>query len=77
MVASSIPGVKDLIELSGRGIAVNPENLGELATIILGLMSDESTQIILGEKGRKYVVENHSWNGVARNILDICNNIIP
>jgi glycosyltransferase involved in cell wall biosynthesis len=77
MVASSIPGVKDLIELSGGGIAVNPENPEELATAILGLISDESTRAILGENGRKYVVENHSWNGVARKILEVCNDIIP
>jgi glycosyltransferase involved in cell wall biosynthesis len=76
IVASSIPGVKDLIEFSGGGIAVNPENPGELATAILGLISDESTRAILGEKGRKYVVENHSWNGVARKILEVCNDII-
>ncbi len=77
IVASSIPGVKDLIEFSGGGIAVNPENPGELATAILGLISDESTRAILGEKGRKYIVENHSWNGVARKILEVCNGIIP
>ena len=77
MVASSIPGVKDLIEFSGGGITVNPENPGELATAILGLISDESTRAILGEKGRKYVVENHSWNSVARKILEVCNDIIP
>ena len=56
---------------------MNPENPGELATAILGLISDESTRAILGEKGRKYVVENHSWNSVARKILEVCNDIIP
>ena len=77
IVASSIPGVKDLIEFSGGGITVNPENPGELATAILELIPNESTRAILGEKGRKYVVENHSWNSVARKILEICNDIIP
>ncbi len=75
-VASSIPGVKDLIEFSGGGIVVNPENPGELATAILELISDESTRAIMGEKGRKYVVENHSWNSVARKILEVCSDII-
>ena len=77
MVASDISGVKDLIEFSGGGISVNPENPEELATAILGLISDKFTQAILGEKGRKYVVENHSWDGVARKILEMCNDIIP
>jgi glycosyltransferase involved in cell wall biosynthesis len=65
------------LNYSGGGIAVNPENPEELATAILGLISDESTRAILGENGRKYVVENHSWNGVARKILEVCNDIIP
>ncbi len=77
IVASNIPGVKDLIEFSGGGILVNPENPEELATAIVKLISNESTRVILGEKGRKYVIENHSWNGVAKKILDICNDIIP
>jgi glycosyltransferase involved in cell wall biosynthesis len=30
----------------------------------------------MGDQGRKYVVENHSWDGVARQILDICHEIV-
>jgi glycosyltransferase involved in cell wall biosynthesis len=76
IVASSIPGVEDLIELSGGGISVPPENPEELAAAVVKLISDENTRALMGEKGRKYVVENHSWNGVVRKILDMCNDII-
>lgn len=76
IVASSIPGVKDLIELSGGGISVPPENPRELANAVVKLMLDQKTRNIMGEQGRKYVVENHSWDGVARKILDICNDIV-
>ncbi len=76
IVASSIPGVKDLIEFSGGGISVSPENPEELADAVVKLILNEKTRTLMGEKGRKYVVENHSWNGVARKILDICNDII-
>jgi hypothetical protein len=30
----------------------------------------------MGERGREYVVENHSWDGVARKILEICNDLV-
>ncbi|MFZ2498796.1 glycosyltransferase family 4 protein [Methanosarcina sp.] len=75
IVASSISGVKDLIESSGGGISVTPENPQELAAAVVKLISDENAQALMGEKGRKYVMENHSWNGVARKILAICNDI--
>jgi glycosyltransferase involved in cell wall biosynthesis len=76
IVASSIPGVKDLIELSGGGISVDPENPEELADDVVELILSEKTRTLMGERGRKYVVENHSWNGVARKILEICNDIV-
>jgi glycosyltransferase involved in cell wall biosynthesis len=76
IVASSIPGVKDLIEFSGGGISVSPENPEELANAVIELILDENTRTLMGERGCKYVVESHSWNEVARKILDICNDII-
>ena len=76
IVASNIPGVKDLIELSGGGISVSPEDPEELAVAVIKLILNENARALMGKKGRKYVVENHSWNGVARKILDMCSEII-
>jgi len=76
IVASSIPGVKDLLELSGGGISVSPENPDELANAVVELILDEKKRNLMGERGRKYVLENHSWERVTRKILDICNDII-
>ena len=75
IVASSISGVKDLIEASEGGIAVTPENPEELASAIMRLLSDENSRTLMGKKGRNYVVKNHSWEGVAKKILGICNDI--
>jgi glycosyltransferase involved in cell wall biosynthesis len=76
IVASNIPGVKDLIDLSRGGISVPSENPEELANAVVKLISDQEMRNIMGEQGRKYVFENHSWDGVARKILDICHEII-
>jgi glycosyltransferase involved in cell wall biosynthesis len=76
IVASDIPGVKDLIDLSGGGISVPSENPEELARAVIELISDQKMQNIMGEQGRKYVIENHSWDGVAKKILGICHEII-
>jgi glycosyltransferase involved in cell wall biosynthesis len=61
IVASGISGVKDLIEASGGGVSVTPEDPNELANAVVRLLLDESTRVLMGEKGRRYVVENHSW----------------
>jgi len=76
IVASSISGVRDLIESSGGGVSVTPENPEELAAAVVKLLLDENTRVLVGEKGRRYVVENHSWDGVARKILDMCKDLI-
>ena len=76
IVASSIPGVQDLIESSGGGIPVTPEDPEELANAVVRLLSDEEARVEMGKKGRKYVVENHSWDGVAGKILKICEDIV-
>lgn len=76
IVASGIPGVKDLIESSGGGISVTPENPGELADAIVKLISNGESRRLMGEKGRSYVLKNHSWDGVARKVMNICNDII-
>jgi glycosyltransferase involved in cell wall biosynthesis len=76
IVASSIPGVHDLIESSGGGISVTPEDPEELANAVVRLLSDEKARAEMGKKGRKYVVKNHSWDGVAGKILEICEDIV-
>ncbi|HEY3362114.1 MAG TPA: glycosyltransferase family 4 protein [Methanosarcina sp.] len=76
IVASSISGVRDLIESSGGGISVAPENPEELAAAVVKLLLDENARVLMGDKGRRYVVENHSWDGVARKILDMCKDIV-
>lgn len=76
IVASNIPGVKELIDLSGGGISVPSEDPRELANSVVKLISDQKMRDTMGEQGRKYVIENHSWDGVARKILDICHEII-
>ena len=76
IVASDIAGVKDLLDLSGGGISVPPEIPGDLANAVVELISDQNIRNAMGERGRKYVIENHSWDELARKILDICYEII-
>jgi len=76
LVASRIPGVKELIETSGGGISVRPEDPEELSTAVIKLLPDENTRNQMGKKGRNYIIENHSWESVARKVKDVCKQAV-
>jgi len=76
VVASDIPGVRHLLNKSDSGVLVEPENSEELAIAILKLLHNEELRKEMGMKGRKYIVENHSWGAAARKVADVCERSI-
>ncbi len=76
VVASNIPGVSDLLDKSGGGIAVTPENSREFADAVINLLQNKDLSKQMGANGRKYVVENHSWASVAKKVAKVCENVI-
>jgi len=75
-VASDIPGVKELLDYSGGGISVASEGSEDFANAILKLISNESLRNSMGKNGREYIVANHSWDSVARKVINICNDVL-
>ena len=71
VVASRIANL-ELIEQSNAGILVEPENPRELAAAVVNLLKDEKLRGQMGENGRKYVVEHHSWESVAIQVVTVC-----
>ena len=72
VVASNISGVSDVIEASGGGISVLPENLDALADGILKLLENPDLRLKMGSKGLSYVTENYSWYSVAKKVNEVC-----
>lgn len=72
VVASNISGVSDVLEASGGGIPVLPENPGALAEGILKLLENPDLRMKLGSKGLSYVTENYSWYSVAKKVNEVC-----
>jgi glycosyltransferase involved in cell wall biosynthesis len=58
------------------GILINPENPVDFANSILTLLDNPELMTNMGSNGRKYIVENHSWDSVARKVLQVCNKVI-
>ena len=72
VIASDIEEVRRLLQESKAGICVGPESPGELANAIVGLLRDSKTRDRMGESGRRYVVENGSWENTARKVFGVC-----
>lgn len=50
------------------GILVDPERPEEVADAIVTLLGNRELREEMGENGRRYVVENRSWEAVAREV---------
>lgn len=71
VIATKTNGL-EILEEKGAGLLVNPENSQELADAITRLLEDPALRRQMGENGRKYVVEDRSWESVAKKVAEVC-----
>jgi len=76
VVVSDIEGVSDLLRMVNAGIAVEPDNPQQLAQATVKLLYDQELGKQLGENGRKYMVENQSWESVAKRVAAVCEEVV-
>ena len=76
VVASNISGVSDVLEASGGGIPVLPENPNALAEGIIKVLENPGLGKKLGSKGLSYVTENYSWYSVAKKVNEVCKSVL-
>ena len=75
VVSSKISGL-EYLEEKKLGFLTNVGNGEELAQYILRLLRDPFLRKQMGEKGRKYVLENRSWESVTNQVADICKKLL-
>ena len=68
VVATNTQDFKALEEYNA-GILVDPEKPEEVADAIITLLKNKELREEMGNNGRKYVVENRSWESVAREVV--------
>lgn len=71
VIATDSEDFKALYEFNA-GILVNPENLEELSSKTVSLLTNDNLRKNMGDNARKYALENHSWSHVAK---DVYNNL--
>jgi glycosyltransferase involved in cell wall biosynthesis len=62
VIWSDQPAIREAT--GGIGMAVPPGDVEALRTAMLHLMDDPAERVRLGEAGREWVEQNHSWDGV-------------
>ncbi len=74
IVASNSPGLENVIQESGAGIACDTKE--EFIEAIVKIISDPLLSKKLSENGQKYVKNNISWSIIADKHLDIYNSLM-
>ena len=74
IVASNSPGLENVIQESGAGIACDTKE--EFVEAIVKIISDPLLSKKLSENGQKYVKNNISWSIIADKHLDIYNSLM-
>ncbi len=76
VITSRLPGVEQIINLSGGGCVIEPEDEEKLATSILRLLKDEQLCDQMGNRGYKFINDGHSWARVSEKVYGICEKLM-
>ncbi len=71
VIASRLPGVRELVIQGENGLLVEPGDELGLAAALEGLLNSPEQRTIMGQKAFKRVQENYRWPVVGQRLLDI------
>ena len=70
VVASDVDGTGDVVRDANAGIVVTPENIPDFAQAIIRLLKDKALREEMGKNGRKFIVENLSWDVLTKKLIE-------
>ncbi len=76
VIASGIEGLKDAIKEGENGFLVESRNTEAWLAKINELLADDGFRREFGERARNYVIENYSWEKIARRYLKEIEKVI-
>jgi glycosyltransferase involved in cell wall biosynthesis len=76
IVAFNIGGVNEAVCNGETGLLVNLGNTDEFADAMLKLISEKNLQDKMGTTGRKFVLENFTWDICAQKMLNIYYDVL-
>jgi glycosyltransferase involved in cell wall biosynthesis len=75
VIASRVDGL-EIVEENNTGILVKPESPRSLAKAIIKLIQNQELRKQMGERGRRYVLENQSWERVVKRVADVFEQVV-
>jgi glycosyltransferase involved in cell wall biosynthesis len=75
VVATKTSGF-EILEENDAGLLIDPEDTKEFANAIVQLLMSPELRRKMGTNGRRYVVENRSWERVARSVAEVCQQVV-
>jgi glycosyltransferase involved in cell wall biosynthesis len=76
VVVGNIAGISEDVMDSGSGFVTDPTNAIEMARAIMALLENEQLRKEMGERGKKFTIERHSWMKVAEQVAEVCQSVI-
>jgi len=68
VVASDLPGVRELVQNNQVGLLVPPGNSQALAATLDGLLSAPALRFSLGQTGRRLVEQKYTWSKIGEEL---------
>jgi glycosyltransferase involved in cell wall biosynthesis len=69
VIASRIVGTTDSFEESGAILLIEPQNPKILAKKVIYLLKNKKTGSAMGEKGRRFIVNQYDRNLLTKNLI--------
>jgi len=76
VIAANLEGLKDAIKDGRDGFLIEPENIDGYVAKINELLSNDSGRKAFGQKARQYIIDNYSWDKIAKIYLEEINKTI-
>jgi len=71
VLVSGVGGLRELVEDGRTGLVFAPENPRDLARKAILLAGDESLRLELGQRARRFVVQEREWSRVVRRYEEL------
>jgi glycosyltransferase involved in cell wall biosynthesis len=76
VIASDFPILKDIVERHHCGICVNPKDPIAIAAAIDYLLSNPGEAAEMGQRGRRAVEQDYSWNSQSNLLIDFYTKLL-
>jgi len=76
VIASDFPLFRDIVESSGCGVCVNPQNPVDIAWAVRSLAADRARCREMAEAGPVAVREKYNWEAEARTLLLVYGRLV-